>query len=198
MKISDLSRRVFLHKSSLATISFLPLTGLTPTLFAASSDKYGIKGKQAPPLQVDYWIDANGQPTVFNQQQLEGKWVYLKCFQNWCPGCHKHGFPALKKVADAFHDDDRVEVLAIQTVFEGFSSNTKESVRELQLRYELPIMMGHDPGDPKVDPHPRTMRDYRTGGTPWAIIIDPSGKVVFNGFHIDPDKFIPHLQKLLA
>ncbi|MCU7829946.1 MAG: TlpA family protein disulfide reductase [Candidatus Thiodiazotropha sp. (ex Myrtea sp. 'scaly one' KF741663)] len=198
MKYTNLSRRGFLRKTSLVTMSFLPLVGVAPGLLASTADKYGIKGKQAPPLSVDYWIDANGQPTQFDQQQLKEKWVYIKCFQKWCPGCHKHGFPALKKVADAFQADERVEVLAIQTVFEGFTTNTQESVREIQLQYELPIIMGHDPGDPKTDPHPRTMRDYRTGGTPWAIIIDPSGKVVFNHFHIDPDKFIPYLQKQLA
>ena len=196
MTMFNLSRRTFLNKA--APLSFLPLTGFTSLLVADSGGKYGIKGRAAPPLRVDYWIDADGQPAEFNQKRLEGKWVYLKCFQNWCPGCHEYGFPALKKVADEFHGDDRVEVLAIQTVFEGFGSNTRESVRKLQLRYQLPIMMGHDPGDPEVDPHPRTMREYRTGGTPWVVIVDPSGTVVFNHFHIDPDKFIPYLRSVLA
>ena len=196
MNMFNLSRRVFLNKT--APLSFLPLIGFTPLLVADSSGRYGIKGRAAPPLHVDYWIDASGQPAEFNQQRLEGKWVYLKCFQNWCPGCHEYGFPALKKVADEFHDDDRVEVLAVQTVVEGFDSNTRESVRKLQLRYELPIKMGHDPGDPEMDTHPRTMRDYRTGGTPWVVIIDPSGAVVFNHFYIDPDKFIPYLRSVLA
>jgi thiol-disulfide isomerase/thioredoxin len=196
MKIFKPSRRAFLNTTTKAALSTLPL--FSPPTTAGSSDKYGIKGMQAPPLQVDHWIDAAGIPTKFSQQQVEGKWVYLKCFQNWCPGCHEHGFPALKKVADAFQQENRVEVLAIQTVFEGFSNNTKESVRELQLRYDLPIMMGHDAGDPRTNPHPRTMRDYRTGGTPWVVIIDPAGKVVYNHFHINPDKFISHLKQTLA
>ncbi|AMS41435.1 hypothetical protein N7E70_011930 [Aminobacter sp. NyZ550] len=34
------------------------------------------------------------------------------------------------------------------------------------------------------------MQDYRTGGTPWFIIIDPAGKVVFNDFHLDADLLI--------
>jgi thiol-disulfide isomerase/thioredoxin len=165
---------------------------------AGSSERYGIKGKQAPLLQVDYWIDASGKPATFSQRQVDGKWVYLKCFQNWCPGCHEHGFPALKKVADAFQNENRVEVLVIQTVFEGFSSNTQDRVRELQLRYELPIMMGHDAGDPKSNPHPRTMQDYRTGGTPWVVIINPEGEVIYNHFHINPDRFITQLKQTLG
>ncbi len=198
MSPSNLSRRRFLLNSSLLSLSLLPFVGIAPSLFAGAGDKYGIKGLQAPPLKVDYWIDAEGQSAQFQQKQVEGKWVYLKCFQNWCPGCHEYGFPALKKVADAFHGNDRVKVLAVQTVFEGFGMNSQASVRELQLRYELPIMMGHDPGNPAGDHHPKTMQDYRTGGTPWVIVIAPNGHVVYNQFHIDADKFISFLQKQLA
>jgi len=184
--------------ASLAYLSLLPLTTFSPQLFAGPSDRYGIRGQQAPPLKMDYWIDASGQSTQFDQQQLEGKWVFLKCFQNWCPGCHKYGFPALKKVADAFHDNDKIEVLAVQTVFEGFGINTKESVRELQQRYELPIMMGHDSGNPNADHTPRTMREYRTGGTPWMVIVAPNGEVIYNQFHINADKFIEFIQQQIA
>jgi thiol-disulfide isomerase/thioredoxin len=198
MKIFIPSRREFLNTTAKTALSTLPLLSLCSSVLADSSEKYGIKGKQAPPLKVDYWIDASGNPTTFSQQQIAGKWVYLKCFQNWCPGCHEHGFPALKKVADAFQHENRVEVLAIQTVFEGFDNNSQESVRELQLHYELPIMMGHDAGEPGTHPHPRTMRDYRTGGTPWVVIINPDGQVVYNHFHINPDKFIDHLKQTLA
>ena len=47
----------------------------------------------APELEVGYWIDANGKPASFSLAENEGKWVFLKCFQNFCPGCHKFGFP---------------------------------------------------------------------------------------------------------
>ena len=158
----------------------------------------GIRGRLAPDLEVGYWIDRDGAHTRFSMDELRGKWVYLKFFQNWCPGCHAHGFPALKQVADRYANDDRVAVLAVQTVFEGFGSNTQESVRELQMRYQLPIKMGHDPGDPGGDHLPATMRRYRSGGTPWVVIIDPAGFVVFNDFHVDPDKLIAFLDAQLA
>ncbi len=197
MSNPDLSRRQFLQKSSLLALSLLPLANPS-SLFAAAGGQYGIKGLQAPPLKMNYWIDSAGQPAEFNQSQVDGKWVYLKCFQNWCPGCHEYGFPALKKVADEFHKDERVEVLGVQTVFEGFGINSQDSVRELQLRYKLPIMMGHDPGNPAGNRHPRTMREYRTGGTPWVVIIAPNGQVIYNQFHIDADKFITFLHQQLA
>ena len=38
------------------------------------------------------------------------------------------------------------------------------------------------------------MRRYRTGGTPWIVVIDPQGLVVYNDYHINADKFIEYLQ----
>ena len=160
--------------------------------------QFGILDQVAPELRVDYWLDRNGAPTTFSIGESRGKWIYLKCFQNWCPGCHKYGFPTLKKVADAFDDDDRVSVAAVQTVFEGFASNTREAVRELQLRYELPIPMGHDPGTPDGERLPTTMLNYRTGGTPWVIIIEPGGRVAYNDYHINADRFIELLKNELG
>ena len=34
------------------------------------------------------------------------------------------------------------------------------------------------------------MLDYRTGGTPWMILINPQRQVVFNEFGIDVDNAI--------
>jgi len=157
----------------------------------------GIQGRKIPEISADYWIDPDGKETGFSMSEVHNKWVFLKCFQNWCPGCHKHGFPTLKKVADEFAHHPKVSVLAIQTVFEGSFFNTKDSVRELQLKYELPIKMGHDAGSDKTDGYPETMIRFRTGGTPWIIVANPQGQVVFNGFHLDAEKFIQYLHKQL-
>ncbi len=89
-------------------------------------------------------------------------------------------------------------VVAVQTVFEGFASETREAVRELQLRYELAIPMGHDPGTPDGERFPSTMLNYRTGATPWTIVIEPGGTVAYNNYHIDGDKFIELLKKQLG
>ncbi len=190
--IADLERRRFV---------LLAAGGLLAAKFAgaAAQDRTtGIRGRQAPALNVSYWIDRSGESTDFSMDDITGKWVYLKFFQNWCPGCHEYGFPALKRIADRYADDPRVAVLAVQTVFEGFTVNTRASVRKLQLRYSLPIRMGHDAGDPEADHLPLTMRQYRSGGTPWVVIIDPTGVVVYNDFHVDPDRFIAFLDAELA
>jgi hypothetical protein len=39
--------------------------------------------------------------------------------------------------------------------------------------------------------------DPRIGGTPWVIIIGKDGKVVFNDFHVDPQKAISTLKNLI-
>ena len=163
-----------------------------------TQSKRGIQGQTAPDISIDYWIDKNGEKTQYSVADQKGKWVFLKCFQNWCPGCHSSGFPALKKFSDAFADHPDVSIAGIQTVFEGYRSNTQEAVRKLQLRYDLPIPMGHDPGNPNTHERPQTMRKYRTGGTPWIIIIDPNQTVVFNDFHIQVDNLIDFISEQIA
>ena len=185
MRSHSISRRSFLATS--AALAAYPFTNS----FAQSS--YGIFGEVAPELNIDYWIDENGHPTEYSVTDQKGKWVFLKCFQDWCPGCHSSGFPALQKFSAEFAGHPKVSIAAIQTVFEGFRSNTLEDVRKLQLRYELPIPMAHDPGNPDGNHRPQTMQKYRTGGTPWIIIIDPNGTVVFNDFHINVDKLIEYV-----
>ena len=165
---------------------------------ASASSKYGIIGREAPAIEAESWIDRHGDPTTFHMSELDNRWVLLKCFQSWCPGCHSHGLPTLKKVADRFADHEHVVLLGLQTVFEGFNSNTLEKVRETQLQYELPIKMGHNAGNPDGDHRPVTMRRYRTGGTPWMVIIDPAGKVVYNNYSLNADRFIAYLQAQLG
>ena len=150
----------------------------------------GIEGFEAPEIELDYWIDGDGEPANFSVLESRGKWVFLKCFQDWCPGCHSSGFPTLQAFSKRFHGHPKVAIAAIQTVFEGFTSNTLEDVRKLQLRYDLPNIMGHDPGNPETHERPVTMQAYVTGGTPWLILINPEGVVVYNNFHVDSGKLI--------
>lgn len=180
-----------LIKSGLVSIAATAFPGLHSV--KAASPNYGIEGRIAPELKVDYWIDKNGQSTDFKLADHAGKWVFLKCFQSWCPGCHSHGFPALKKISDALADNPGIAFAGIQTVFEGHGTNTVDKVREIQLRYDLKVPMGHDPGG--EDGYPATMADYRTGGTPWMILINPQREVVYNNFNINVDNAIDYLTK---
>lgn len=178
--------------------TMVPLLSI-PSSSQAQQSRYGILGHKAPELDIDYWIDGSGKPANFSLSEHSGKWVFLKCFQNWCPGCHSSGFPTLQKFSTAFHGHPKVAIAGIQTVFEGFGTNTQDAVRELQQRYELPVVMGHDAGQrDAIDHRPMTMVNYRTGGTPWLILIDPDGNVVFNDFHVNTAKLIEYVGEQIA
>ena len=81
----------------------------------------------------------------------------------------------------------------VQTVFEGAEQNTKERLQEAQLRYGLDLPFGHDLR-PEGERHPTIMEDYRTGGTPWLIVIDPKGEIIFSDFRLDGEKLIQAFQ----
>ncbi len=187
-------RELLIKTAACAGIGLASGTALAQT---SGGVRWGIEGHEAPEIPLDYWIDAEGKPGHFSVLESRGKWVFLKCFQDWCPGCHSSGFPTLQAFSKRFHDHPEVAIAAIQTVFEGHQSNTVEDVRKLQLRYDLPIVMGHDPGDPETEKRPVTMREYFTGGTPWLILINPEGTVVFNHYHADPDKLIEYVAEQL-
>lgn len=158
--------------------------------------KYGIEGQLAPELTTDIqWIDEKGEDRMPVQlSNHQGKYKVIYGFQSWCPGCHSRGLPALKKMSEALKDNEQVVFLAIQTVFEGESINTKEKLIETQKKYDLSIPFGHDVGSAETGNRSSTMYNYRTGGTPWFIIIDQNDKVVFNDFHLNVDKAIEFLK----
>jgi peroxiredoxin len=108
------------------------------------------------------------------------------------------GFPTLKKLTEKFNEIDDVLFVGIQTVFEGYSTNTKDKLRKNQLKYDLKIPMAHAAGNHQTHDIPAIMRNYRSGGTPWTVIIDPSGKVVYNNFHIEVKPAVALIKKLLS
>ena len=187
-----MNRRQWL-KTSLYTLGAAAMA--KSSILSAAPDGYGIVGYQAPELEVDYWIDESGESTSFNLAEHAGKWVFLKCFQSWCPGCHSHGFPSVKKISDALADNPNIVFAGIQTVFEGSFVNTVDKVRKIQLQYDLNMPMGHDPGS---NGRSNTMMAYRTGGTPWMIVISPNGGVVYNDFGIDADRAIEYFNKVVV
>ena len=146
---------------------------------------------RAPELRVAQWIDAQGlarEPVKLADLGAGFKVIY--CFQHWCAGCHSHGFPALVKLMGALSGAG-FGFAVVQTVFEGAEVNTFDRLRETQLRYGLELPFGHDhPAASHGAVIPTVMQDYGTGGTPWFIVINPAGEVVFSDFQIDADRLI--------
>lgn len=147
-----------------------------------------LHGWPAPELRVARWIDGAGVlHAPLRLADLGPGFKIIFCFQHACPGCHSVGFPTLQKLVAGLADKG-FGFAAVQTVFEEAELNTVERVRDEQLRYGLAIPFGHDPAS---DRGPSSlMLDYQTGGTPWFIVIDPSGRLAFSDFSIDADRLI--------
>ncbi len=154
---------------------------------------YGIEGQSAPNWDVKQWLDADGKSIKpLNLSDMGAGFKVIYCFQSWCPGCHSHGFPSLKKMISELGGYP-IQFAVIQTVFEGHEQNGIDKLVETQKKYNLRVPFGHDMS--KNGP-PDIMKKYRTGGTPWFIIIDPENKVIFNDFHINEDSLIEAIKSL--
>jgi thiol-disulfide isomerase/thioredoxin len=149
----------------------------------------GIRGSVAPELVVSYWIDAAGRTRArLTLKDLRSGHRILFFYQHWCPGCHSHEFPTLiELIAHAAPLD--VGFAVVQTVFEGFDVNTADQLSLDQQRYGMSVPFGHDPISP-AGQYPTTMVNYRTGGTPWFVAIDPEGTVIGNGLSLDVNKLL--------
>ncbi len=145
----------------------------------------GIAGQPAPSWGVSEWIKLAEGSRTYDVTDLKGTVVFMLGFQSWCPGCHSRGFPTLKQLIKTYRGVDDVSFVAVQTVFEGFSTNTAQRAWETAREYELDIPVGHDG---TAGRRSAVMQRYRTGGTPWVIIIDKQGIVRFNGFHIQAQR----------
>ena len=143
--------------------------------------------EKAPELRVDSWINTKGKKCdPLRLADLGDSYKILYCFQHWCSGCHSHGFPTLKILLNKLANTD-IGFAAIQTVFEGASYNTFDKLRENQKAYALAIPFGHNV-TALNEQLPSFMSDYQTGGTPWFVIIDPAGNIVYADFQFDFSK----------
>lgn len=167
-------------------------------LFGVASLQAGVEGEPAPELRVSQWIHLpegeKSGPAI--RKDWKGKVVYLYFFQAWCPGCHSSGFPALSELEKKFAGDEDVRFAAVQTVFEGYGTNTAEAAKKIVARYDLKRIPVAHSGDEK---HPSfVMRDYRSRGTPWTVVIGKDGVVRSEGFHLDASKGKALIEKLKA
>lgn len=153
--------------------------------------KTGIVGSPSPPLENVQWIDENGeQRDPLSLEELGTGFKILYFFQDWCAGCHTHGFPTLVTLADNLGNKG-VGFAAVQTVFEGSDVNTFDRLRENQSRYGLSIPFGHAaPGKGQGETVPAIMEAFHTGGTPWFVVIAPDGRVVYDGFRLEADALV--------
>jgi len=167
---------------------------LTACSTQAQNSKGGILGQKAPAITVESWVSLPAGSKAPTPESLKGKVIYLYCFQSWCPGCHSSGFPTLQKVSNHFKDDKEVQCLTVQTVFEGFHTNTSQKALAMAKKYDLSgIPVGHSGNRNKRS---EIMANFNTRGTPWTIIIGKDGIVKYNSFHIQPSAAIKLIDEL--
>jgi thiol-disulfide isomerase/thioredoxin len=157
----------------------------------------GIVGLPAPPLEHVRWIDENGdecRPLTLAELGQDFRILYF--FQDWCSGCHRHGFPTFVTLTQKLRDQG-VGLAAVQTVFEGLDVNTFDRLQVNQRRYGLRVPFGHAVADPASGyAVPAIMQAYRSAGTPWFVVIAPDGRVVYDGFLVAADGLIEALRPL--
>ena len=159
----------------------------------------GIVKLPAPPLENIRWINEDGdERTPLTLAELGQGFKILYFFQDWCAGCHAHGFPTFAPLAEELRDRG-VGLAAIQTVFEGSEVNTFDRLRNNQRRYRLRVPFGHAvPDSASAGAVPAIMEAYRSGGTPWFVVIAPDGRVVYDGFRLDAKALVQTLRPLAA
>ena len=166
--------------------------------FSLSLFAKGIIGQKAPPFHDLEWRDKDGKEIkVPTTEELKGNVVILKFLQSWCPGCLNKGLPDLKVLQDNFKTTEKVKIYSAQTTFEGFGINTEKKIKSIRSRYGLTIPMAHDDGKKQKKKKSILMTRYKTRGTPWYVIIDKKGTVIYNDFHLDPKKTIELIEKKL-
>ncbi|MDP6543186.1 MAG: sialate O-acetylesterase [Phycisphaerae bacterium] len=155
-------------------------------------------GKQAPKWDVGRWHQLPEGKTSLDISDFQGKVLYMYCFQSWCPGCHSKGFPTLQQVSGKYKDDDSVQFVVFQTVFEDRASkpvNTFENLKKIATKYSLTMPFAQSGSR---EDKSKLMRAYKTRGTPWTMIIDKKGVIRYGGFHITPADASKLIDKLKA
>lgn len=142
--------------------------------------KETLVGKQAPAWKLRNWHNTQDLPkglkTPLTLAQLKGRVVVMLAFLSWCPTCHKQALPAYAKLEAAYPDRSKVVFVYVQTVHEGYQRNGRRAGERDMERFKLKGPMAHDPGVPDGR-RPVLMTRYKTGGTPWSIVIDGKGIV---------------------
>ena len=76
------------------------------------------------------------------------------------------------------------------------ATNTVAAAKKIVKRYQLEDIPVGQSGTPEK--RSAVMRDFKTRGTPWTVVIDKKGQVVFEGFHMKPEGGKSLLKALLA
>ena len=151
--------------------------------------KSAIENQLGPELKVTQWHNwtENEPPSI---RKLEGKVVCLLLFQTSCEYSKLYGIPQAKELYAKYADDPDVTIMAIQTPFHEFETNTHANAGVLAAEQKIKFPVGHDGTE---EQRSITFEAYKAPGTPWFIVLDKKNIVRYN----DPDFPIEIATKLI-
>ena len=157
--------------------------------------KTGIEGQPAPPLGVPKWINLPEGRFRLGLPDFRDKVLVLFLWQSTCSACQNREFPVLQQLVKEFEGNEDVAFLAIQTPFENYTDNNELKLEPTAKKFGLDIPFGHLA---KTQDGANINERYQTAGTPWWVVIDKKGIVVFNGMTMNPDVASENIRKLVA
>lgn len=151
-------------KTKLTLLAFL----LAGSLFAAESPKVG---SAAPDFSL---TDSNGQQ--HSLADYKGKWVVLEWFNPGCPFVQKHYGSGHMQQLQSQYTAKGVTWLTIDSSAPGQQGNlTAEAANEKMAEWKM------KPTALLLDPQGQAGHAYGAKNTPHMFIINPDGKIVYEG-----------------
>lgn len=133
------------------------------------------EGEKSPEFYVAEWIS--------KEPKMKGKFIVMEFWATWCGPCMM-SIPKLNKIHDTF----KKEVIVV-----GISDESREKI--IGLKYAPEPIRYYSATDPK-----RVMnKTFKITGIPHAVIVNPDGIVVWDGFPLleDDELDVPLIARLI-
>lgn len=122
-------------------------------------------------LQLDKTYRTFHGPAISLKQELGHKPIYLKLWASWCLDC-RHQMPDLQAVYDQYHE--QLAIYAVNLNINEDEQTLQRIIDKYQLR--LPIVM---------DNNSSIAGNFNFAGTPFHVLINAQGQVVYTSYHAD-------------
>jgi thiol-disulfide isomerase/thioredoxin len=122
-------------------------------------------GKAAPEIQAAYWINS----PALKLADLKGKLVVLEFWATWCPPCRK-SIPHMIELNKTFAGKGVVII--------GLSDEAQDKVAPFAKQMAMDYAIGGGSKSSAL---------YGVTGIPTVFIIDPAGKIAWEGHPLDPE-----------
>lgn len=143
-------------------------------LFAASAliPTQSVAAEKAPAFELQ---TQQGQETSLSNL-IDGRHLLLVFWTTWCPSC-KRTMPELDSLASDYSRSD----LALLGINAGWNDSPQRAV-QFRKKYDIGFPLAFDKGS-------RIAKKYRIRGVPTLLLIDPEGRIQFEGYSIS-DKLL--------